>query len=264
MYCAKCGTVLPENAKFCLRCGKKQRNWPVDIGRDLPPLERLICSAKTGDLSAINELIRRSQSMVYYNCLKLLGDKTLAQEVTQDVFITVFQKLVTLEQPKAYIVWVQKIALQKCKERLYSFSSVVMEDATHPTTTEVFPGRPETVVPDKKYDTMETRIQIVKLVDRLPAPQRICTIMFSYDDMTVQEIAGLLEISENTVKTRLQCAREELWTGINNLVRDGVLDGSASELLPCLRYYLCEDAEATSPDEGPSQLMNKIVSQADY
>lgn len=255
---------MPEQAGYCPRCGRSQRNSLADGNLLVVSLDVLVGAAQKGDSSSMYELVRRSQRMVYYNCLKLLGDKTLAQEVTQDVFITVLQKLVTLEQPKAYIAWVQRITLHKCKERLYSFSSVVMEDATHLTITKVFPDHPETVVPDRKYDTMETRIQIVKLVDRLPAPQRICTIMYFYDDMTAREIAGLLEISENTVKTRLQRAHDDLRNGINSLVRDSVLDGSASELLPCLRYYLCEDAEATSLDEAPSQLMSKIISIADY
>lgn len=56
--------------------------------------------------------------MVYYNCLKMLRDEQAAQDATQDILITVYQKVGTLSEPQSYIGWVKRITANHCKNRL--------------------------------------------------------------------------------------------------------------------------------------------------
>ena len=266
MYCTKCGTKLPDGAQFCPKCGtvqKQQYSKGHKEEQAHKELEVVVSAAQQGNRSAMEELIRRSQSVVYYNCLKLLGNEATAQDTTQEVFISVFQKLNTLKNPKAYIAWVQRIALNKCKDRLAATDPLIFVDEYYEDSdndSELLVSD-DNAVPDKALDNDETRHMIRELIDQLPAEQHICVLMYYYDGMSVREIAGVLGVSENTVKSRLNYARNKLKAGIEGYERDGIKLYSAAPMavLSCLRYFLRQDAEASVSSQSAQRIIQTAL-----
>ena len=270
MYCTKCGTKLPDGAQFCPKCGtvqKQQHSKRPNEEQAHKELEVVVSAAQQGNRSAMEELIRRSQSVVYYNCLKLLGNETTAQDTTQEVFISVFQKLNTLKNPKAYIAWVQRITLNKCKDRLAATDPLIFVDEYYEDSDRdnEFLVSDDNAVPDKALDNDETRHMIRDLVNQLPVEQRMCVLMFYYDGMSVREIAGVLGVSENTVKSRLNYARNKLKAGIEGYERDGIKLYSAAPMavLSCLRHFLRQDAEASVSGQSAQQIIQSVLSNSD-
>ena len=70
-------------------------------------------------------------------------------------------------------------------------------------------------IPEKILDTKETHRMIRELVDELPPAQKLCILMYYYDELPVKDIAEALDTSENTVKSRLSYARKTIKAGVD-------------------------------------------------
>ena len=84
---------------------------------------------------------------------------------------------------------------------------------------------------------------VMELVDALPEAQRLCVLMYYYDEMSVKDIAAALETSEGTVKSRLNYARKSIKEGVDRYTDQGIKLYSFSPL-PFLLYFLQRDADA--------------------
>ena len=85
---------------------------------DSDDLKELVQKAAAGDKTAFEQLYRATCRSVYFTCLELLKDEQEAQDVTQDVYLTVFEQLVTLENESKFKSWLFRIAANKCIKRL--------------------------------------------------------------------------------------------------------------------------------------------------
>lgn len=65
-------------------------------------------------------------------------------------------------------------------------------------------------IPDAKLSYNETKRLILTIIDNLPVEQRICIVLYYYEDKSSKEIAEICECSENTVKSRLHYARRKI------------------------------------------------------
>ena len=85
--------------------------------------------------------------------------------------------------------------------------------------------------PDKVLGNEETRRMIVELIEQLPGPQRLCTLFYYDDEMSVKEIAAPMGTSGNTVKSRLYYSRRAIKEGVDPHSAEGIkLYGAAKEL----------------------------------
>lgn len=203
-------------------------------------------SAQNGDGEAMNRILADVQDMVYYNCLKMLRDEQAAQDTTQEILIAVYQKLGALSDPQAYVGWVKRITANLCKNRLCKvnreFLLSVNEDGEDPFAD--FEDTDEQRIPDKALDNEETRRMIADLVDRLPDEQRMCVLLYYYDELKTHEIAETLKVSEGTIKSRLNYARKSIREGVRAYEKAGVKLYGFSPI-PFLAYFLGKAAAST-------------------
>ncbi len=204
-------------------------------------------SAKAGDMDAMNRILADVQDMVYYNCLKMLRTPQAAEDATQEILIRVYQKIGTLTDPLAYIGWVKRLTANHCKNCLSKVNKEFLlsetEDGEDPFAS--FEELDEQRVPDKALDNEETRRMIVSLVDSLPDEQRMCVMLYYYDELKTREIAEALNVSEGTIKSRLNYARKSIKEGVKAYEAQGVkLYGFTP--IPFLGYFLGKAAVSTS------------------
>ena len=95
----------------------------------------------------------------------------------------------------------------------------------------------EQSIPDKAIDNAETARMIDEIVSNLPEAQRLSTLMYYYDEMSIKEIAQIMGVSENTVKSRLNLARKAIKEKVQDYEKQGVKLYSVS-ILPFLWYFL--------------------------
>ena len=203
----------------------------------------LIPRCQAGDPEAQEQLVLAIQDRVFYHCKKMLRNEDDALDATQEILIAVLTKLGTLKEPAAFWGWLSAATANYCRNALRKGGREVQipEDEEGNSLLDTFEDLDEQAVPDKALDTQESRRMILELIDGLPDAQRLCVLMYYYDEMGVRDIAAALEVSEGTVKSRLNYARKAIKEGVDRYAAQGVkLYGLAP--LPFLVYILQQDA----------------------
>lgn len=212
MKCYRCKREVPDNAKFCPKCGSPQQFTKELIGR-----------AMSNDQAAITQLYDMTKDNVYYTIKTMISDEDTAQDLTQDTFLKAMKNLGQLREPAAFRGWIKKIARNMTidilrKRKVLSFSQMVPADPDG--AIEFEDDRPENL-PEVVIDRQETTRLIGEILDTLSAEQRVVTELFYYEGFSVKEIAAELGVNENTVKSRLRYARNKIEIGVKDLEKKG-------------------------------------------
>ena len=172
---------------------------------------QLIQRVLQGDQASFNPLVRKYQKGVHALVWRKIGDFHIAQEITQDAFLTAYKKLRTLKNPNQFAGWLYVIAANLSRDYLRR-KRLPMESLDADNTNEVDKVSYSQYVADtQKTDADETRREIVKeLLKKLPESERTVMTLHYLGEMTIQAISEFLGVSPNTVKSRLSRARNRL------------------------------------------------------
>ncbi|RLQ96345.1 sigma-70 family RNA polymerase sigma factor [Falsibacillus albus] len=141
------------------------------------------------------------------------------EDLIQEVFLAIYQKLDTFEGRSKLKSWIYSIAINKCKDYLRSWHFRKLQ-----LTDQFFSfGDEGGAVPEEELILKDESRQLIKFVLQLPIKYREVIILFYYKDLSTDEISQLLEISLSTVKTRLHRGREKLKK--MHSLRGGMLNG---------------------------------------
>ncbi len=167
----------------------------------------IVQKAKKGDRSAQSELYTACYKKVYYLALKMTGNREDAEDIAQDSFMTAFRALPNLEKDEAFEKWLMQIAANRCRNRIGQQKYT----AELPEGFEDFEPDPnEGLLPENVLQDEAKREIILGILRSLPEAQRECVMLFYYSEMSVKEIAESLGVSEGTVKSRLNYARQKI------------------------------------------------------
>lgn len=220
-------------------------------------IAELVIRAKATDQEAWDELYRITVKGAYFTARKVLGNSEEAIDIVQDAYIVAFQRLEQLEEPSKFVSWFGMIVANKCRDYLKRKKPLLFSDIQEEDTPEIdwedlaLEGKPEQVL-----DQKETVRLVAQMIEELPEDQKICIILFYRDELSVAEIAQALEVSEGTVKSRLNYARKKIKTRVEELEKKGTkLYGVAP--LSILGLLLRREAAET---EVPAKLLAEGVS----
>ena len=250
LYCSNCGEKLPESGTFCTRCGNElvRDNNAVHITEQdeknkavKNEVISLVNRAMQGDNSVWAEIYEKTHRYVYYMALKSLKSEQDAQDITQDVYIQLIQYIEQLKVADAFYGWLRSIIFSRCMNLMKKKKPVLIDDESGITPFEDIPEQNEEFLPESVLDNFETRRMILKIVDDLPDIQRQTVLFYYYDEMSVEQIASLMECAAGTVKSRLNYARQQIRKGVDEHERKGVkLYGIGA--VPILAMLLKEQA----------------------
>ena len=143
---------------------------------------------------------------MYFSCLKLLGDPQLAEDITQETYLTALQKLGTLAQPENFPAWVNRIGINLCKMHFRNNSAP--EDNSEEIIEEI---PDEGLIPEEYVSNDAKRKIIMDIIDTvLTEEQRRSVILYYFDMLTVPEIAEVMNCTTGTVTSRLSAARKKI------------------------------------------------------
>ena len=171
----------------------------------------LIQRILTGDETAFASLVRKYQKQVHTLAWRKIGDFHIAEDITQETFLQVYHKLETLEDPTRFLRWVYVIADRLCIAwlRKNQRHTEPLEDADiSEVETEAYS---QYIATEHARTFAEARRDVVeKLLARLKESNRTTLILHYLEGMTYTEISNFLGVSENTIKSRLRRARQQL------------------------------------------------------
>ena len=176
-------------------------------------IKELVSSAKSGNKKSFDKLYELTHNDVWYNCLSLLKDEENAKDIMQETYITAFLKLDTLNDEQKFCGWIISIAVNKCKNKLKGKVEYQIDDEVLITEAET----DELMLPEEYITKTEKRKVLLQIMeDTLSFNQYQTVLMFYFDEMSISEIAQGLEISEGTVKSRLNSSRAKMKTAIED------------------------------------------------
>jgi RNA polymerase sigma-70 factor (ECF subfamily) len=159
--------------------------------------------AASGEIPAFVDAVTNHQSLVFSIAYHLLHNPSLAEEVAQDVFLRLYRDYDKIESASHLIHWLRRTTTHRCLDRLRS----------HERRRRVSLDEVEIALPSSasEHDPILART-LRRLVSDLPAAARAVVVLRYQEDLEPREIAQVLDLPVNTVKSRLQRALTQLRT----------------------------------------------------
>ena len=220
---------------------------------------RQIDRAAAGDQGAIAELYEQTYSSVYKAVRAMIADEDAALDIVQDSYIKGFQSLEQLDSPENYRAWMKRIATNRAKDYLKKKKPMLFTDMTGEDG-----GEPEFLddclshCPEAVIDQKETTRLMREILDSLSEDQRMVIGMYFYEELSVREIAALLDCPENTVKSRLNYGRKKIEAKVEELEKKGTKLYSLTPL-PFLLWLFRTDAQAAAVP--PPSMLKAVTAQ---
>jgi RNA polymerase sigma-70 factor (ECF subfamily) len=161
--------------------------------------------AQRGDVNAFVRLVEAYKGPVYHLAYRMLGNAGDAEDATQETFLRMYAKLHTYRPERKLVSWVLSIAAHYCIDRLRRrrIAFVSLDDEL----TELASRLP---LPEEAVLEGEARSEVHALVARLTPEYRVPVILHYWYDLTYKEIAEVMGLTPQAVKTRLHRARQQM------------------------------------------------------
>lgn len=169
--------------------------------------EDILIRAGQGDIQAFEEVYKASSSFVYNVAYRVIGNQEDAQEVTQEVFMSIYNKLKDFRFQSSFKTWVYRITANQAINRSKKESKT--RNKTSAFDEQIDPPAVEADV-KTNIDKEDNERKVEELLNELNPDQRACVILRNMEGLSYEEIAQSLNININTVRSRLKRARERL------------------------------------------------------
>ncbi len=164
-----------------------------------PDENKLLESAREGDQAAYRDLYQCHHRRIYGLCLRLLGDRELAEDALQDNFVQAWCKLAQFREQAAFGSWLHRIAVNQCLGMQRRRKPWLVFSSTTEPDVDVNRGGPN----DSLHD-------LEKAISQLPRRSRQVLVLHDIEGYTHGEVAEALGIAVGTSKTQLHRARKQL------------------------------------------------------
>ena len=171
----------------------------------------LIRKILNGDEIAFAKLVKKYQKAVHTLAWRKIGDFHIAEDITQDVFLKVYQRLHSLKDPNQFSGWIYVITTRLCATwlRKNRIQTQPLEDVEE--TMGQRDAYSQHVVEEHAKTAVDAQREVVKkLLAKLKESERTVMMLHYLGEMTVTEISKFLGVSAGTIKSRLQRARNRL------------------------------------------------------
>lgn len=158
-------------------------------------------------------LVEEHQSMVFSLAWRMSGDRGLAEEIAQDVFLELDRNMNRIETPEHALFWLRRVAMHRAadalrRRRVRGVDLWIEIEETHGA------------LPEDRSSPLGARLE--QLLTTLPEPQRAALVLRYQEDLTPEEIAATLESPLATVKSNLQRGLKLLRAKAQSTLKDYV------------------------------------------
>lgn len=172
----------------------------------------LVLAAQIGDKQAFGQLVERYEPMAKQLALKMVGNGETARELSQEALLHAYLSLPQLRQPDKFASWFYGIVLNVCRSyrRSHKRHFFSLDMLPGGLDFDALPFASPEPGPQERAELRELASQVLAAVNLLSPKNREATLLFYYEQLSVEEMAALLDISVSAVKGRLHKARIQL------------------------------------------------------
>jgi len=167
--------------------------------------EVLVERVKEGSQEAYTELVRRYMKKAYSIAYQFVGNSEDAKDISQDVFVKIYQSIGRFKQGHKFFSWFYRILVNHCinVRKKISISPFAVEDLSR------YPGSADDSI-EAAIDKHELHDNVHQAIAKLPLKQRKVLILCEIEGFSQQKVSDIMGISEGTVRSRLFYARKKL------------------------------------------------------
>jgi len=188
----------------------------------------LVRRAQSGDETAFQELVEKYQSKVFSIIHGIVRHRNDVEDIAQQVFAKVFFSIRNFDFRSSLITWIYKITVNECfdylrkkKVRKLVYESDLSEDEVR----RVENTEPSVDRAPAADSTLARRDYVLKLMSRVSEEERALLMLKEVEGYSVEELAEMMSMNENTIKVKLFRARQKLVKAAQRLDRPGVVNG---------------------------------------
>jgi RNA polymerase sigma-70 factor (ECF subfamily) len=175
-------------------------------------LERtLLRRLRDRDERAFRELIEAHRDRVFNITYRMLGNRAEAEDVAQEVFISVFKTIETFREESRFSTWLYRVTVNHCKNRIkylarrHERDRDELDEMSHGTNGAT--GVPSHVQPDRALEGAQLEVLLQAAIANLDDDQRLVVVLRDIEDLSIEEICEITGLPDGTVKSRLHRAR---------------------------------------------------------
>jgi RNA polymerase sigma-70 factor (ECF subfamily) len=159
--------------------------------------EIMVEAAKKGDKKAFEAIVKKYHNVLYYTALGIVGSGWEALDICQETFIKAFNSINSLKDKSKFRSWINRILVNKCNDYFRKNKNEVCVDFIEETGGFIEEGSEES-------------IDLLRALSSLKENSRVVLTLRYFQDLSLKEIAAILDIPEGTVKSRLSNGLEEM------------------------------------------------------
>lgn len=181
---------------------------------------RLVARTKKGDRVAYRELVERYQKRVYGVVYGMLHSREDAMELSQDVFIKVFQRIGEFEEKSSFYTWVYRIAVNLAidfRRREWKKTHTEYDDEMADQGVDDGVFQRDRRNPEQLHQDRELASSIEKALAELPEEQRAVLVLREVEGLSYEEMAEILKCPIGTIMSRLFYARKKMQQQLKDL-----------------------------------------------
>src|SRR5438552_12203339 len=194
------------------------------------PSAALVKPAQAGDREAMSELVQSQQTYVYSIAMSLMHNPADAADMTQEAFIRLMRSLGTYRGETKFTTWLYRLVTNICLDGLRRRGRPVeslddqgaqgqSSDGAQ-TPGERLADSDRWTQPEERLELRESATEVRAALQQLPAPQRLALTLHYFEDLRYEDIADVMGLPLNTVKSHIRRGKERLAQLLTNPVED--------------------------------------------
>lgn len=189
---------------------RKGRN--AELSAVLMTDRELVRRAQHGERQAFDQLILRHQPIALSLAIRIVGDRERGLELTQEAVLHAYLSLDRLRKPDSFRAWLCGIVVNLCKSHLRRprVETLSLELLSGGRSFDSLPFPDSAPQPHQAAETRETHHLVLAAIEQLSPPNRDAVLLYYFEQLSVREVAALLQISVPAVKGRLHKSRRKL------------------------------------------------------
>lgn len=158
---------------------------------------------------AYNELVRDYSKKIFNLCFYILHDRKDAEDLTQEVFISIFQSIGSFRQESKLSTWIYRLTVNKCSEKL-RYQSRTKRKGNLVSIEQLFEIKNFEISPEEKLIKKQEYDALFQAIRLLPDNQRIAYTMHNMEEYSYNEIAQSMDLSLSAVESLIFRAKKNL------------------------------------------------------
>lgn len=173
-----------------------------------------------GDQDAFGEIVEIYKDRIFSLCFRMLGNRHEAEDIAQEAFVRAYMNIESFQINRKFSTWLYRIATNLCIDRIRKkkpdyFLDAEISGTEGLTLYSQLPADERS--PEDEVETLELQETIQREILQLPEKYRSIILLRYMDDLSLNEIAEMLEMPLGTVKTRVHRGREALRKRLHHL-----------------------------------------------